>query len=386
MLSPRAVQATGVIDGKLYAPGVDPTSFFASVLDVYDQATDTWIRGSASPTPRSGNAAGVIGGKLYVVGGCIGFPPTGPDCRIGTTNLMEVYDPDFDTWKTLASMPTPRNSVAAAVIDGKLHVVGGNVTCGVCTPLSTHEVYDPATDTWLSSDFGDVAPMPVALNSPAAVAIGGKLYVVGGQNNLGNSTGILQVYDQATNTWDTSNAPMPTNRDAPAVGVINGKLYAVGGISRPPGPDTVVDTLEEYDPATDTWETREPMPTARWVLGAGVIDGKLYVAGGADASFAVVDTLEVYTPPLVPSDAINELIATVIILDLQKGISTSLDAKLDTAFKAIDDVNQNNDIAAINSLNAFINAVEAQRGNKITDAEADTLVEAAQGIIALLGS
>ena len=382
MPSGRGVQATGVIDGKLYAPGVDPTSSFASVLDVYDQATDTWNRGRASPTPRGGNAAGVIGDKLYVVGGCIGFPPTGPDCRIGTTNLLEVYDPDSDTWTTLPPMPTARGFVTAAVIVGKLHVVGGNVSCGACTPLSTHEVYDPATNTWLSSKFGEVAPMPVAVNTPAAVAIGGKLYVVGGGDNLGTTTGILQVYDTAANTWDISNSPMPTDRFEHAVGVINGRLYATGGVSTP---SVIVDTLEEYDPAMDTWVTRTAMPTARWALGAGVIDGKLYVAGGADTSGANVDTLEVYTPPLGPSDEINELIATVISLDIQKGISTSLDAKLDTVLQAIDDVNQNNDIAAINSLNAFINAVEAQRDKKITDAEADDLIEAAQGIIALLG-
>ena len=41
--------------------------------------------------------------------------------------------------------------------------------------------------------------------------------------------------------------------------------------------------------------------------------------------------------------------------------------------------------AAIRSLEAFINAVEAQRGKKITGVEADVLVGAAQEIIELLG-
>ena len=42
--------------------------------------------------------------------------------------------------------------------------------------------------------------------------------------------------------------------------------------------------------------------------------------------------------------------------------------------------------AAINSLEAFINAVEAQRGNKIPEADADTLIAAVQQIIDLLMS
>jgi len=57
--------------------------------------------------------------------------------------------------------------------------------------------------------------------------------------------------------------------------------------------------------------------------------------------------------------------------NLQQGIENSLDAKLDSALNALSDVNQNNNQAAINSLQAFINAVNAQRGSKITNEQAD---------------
>lgn len=87
-----------------------------------------------------------------------------------------------------------------------------------------------------------------------------------------------------------------------------------------------------------------------------------------------------------PDEMIQELVGTVIELNLHKGISNSLDAKLQSALGALDDVNTNNDVAAINTLNAFINAVEAQRGNKITDEDADTLIAAAQAIIDKLES
>ena len=55
-----------------------------------------------------------------------------------------------------------------------------------------------------------------------------------------------------------------------------------------------------------------------------------------------------------------------------------------TPLRALEDENENNDIAAINTLGAFINAVEAQRGKKIPEAEADALIAAAQEIIELL--
>ncbi len=82
--------------------------------------------------------------------------------------------------------------------------------------------------------------------------------------------------------------------------------------------------------------------------------------------------------------AIEDLIAIVVSLNLQQGIENALDAKLDAAIQSLDDVNQNNDVAAFNMLNTFIQNVEAQRGSKLTDAAATQLVAGAQAIIDLL--
>ena len=75
------------------------------------------------------------------------------------------------------------------------------------------------------------------------------------------------------------------------------------------------------------------------------------------------------------------LIATVVDLNLQQGISNALDAKLAAIVLVLDDLNTNNDAAAINMLNAFIQNVEAQRAKKLTDTQADELRDAAQAII-----
>ena len=52
--------------------------------------------------------------------------------------------------------------------------------------------------------------------------------------------------------------------------------------------------------------------------------------------------------------------------------------------KILQDDDADNDPRAINSLQAFINAVNAQRGNKIAEADADELIDIAQQIIDLL--
>jgi parallel beta-helix repeat protein len=83
---------------------------------------------------------------------------------------------------------------------------------------------------------------------------------------------------------------------------------------------------------------------------------------------------------------INGLINDVLMLNLQQGISNSLDAKLSAALQAVDDFNASNDIAAVNTLEAFVAAVRAQSSNKIPEADADELIAVALEIIAILSS
>ena len=85
-----------------------------------------------------------------------------------------------------------------------------------------------------------------------------------------------------------------------------------------------------------------------------------------------------------PISALLQLAETVAAMNLQNGIENSLDSKLDAALNALDDLNTNNDVAACNSLAAFVNAVEAQRGTKLTNLQADELIAAAQEIGTLL--
>jgi PKD repeat protein len=82
------------------------------------------------------------------------------------------------------------------------------------------------------------------------------------------------------------------------------------------------------------------------------------------------------------ADQIRNLIERVEGLGLPKGTERSLLAKLGNALKKLEDGNANNDKAAINTLNAFINGVNAQAGKKIATADALALIAAAESIIA----
>jgi predicted outer membrane repeat protein len=110
------------------------------------------------------------------------------------------------------------------------------------------------------------------------------------------------------------------------------------------------------------------------------LDGNPRIVNG------VVDMGAFEAPLLEPGPLLLKLTQDVIALNLQQGIENGLDAKLDAAMQALEDVNENNDVAAINTLEAFINAIEAQRGNKIPEADADALIADVLEIIELLSA
>jgi len=87
---------------------------------------------------------------------------------------------------------------------------------------------------------------------------------------------------------------------------------------------------------------------------------------------------------LPPETLISLLIDRVESLGFSRGTENSLVAKLNVVLRVLQDVVEGNDHAAIHTLGAFINAVEAQHGKKIAAADADALVAAAERIIGLL--
>ncbi|GAG26877.1 unnamed protein product, partial [marine sediment metagenome] len=86
----------------------------------------------------------------------------------------------------------------------------------------------------------------------------------------------MEEYDPATDTW-TTKAPMPTKRATLGASAVNGIIYVIGGVSG----FTVFSTVEAYDPATDTWTTKADMPTRRCFHPTSAINGKIYAIGGA---------------------------------------------------------------------------------------------------------
>ena len=190
------------------------------------------------------------------------------------------------TWTTKAPMLTPRCCLAAGVVDGVLYVVGG-LNAGLPFPHGELELdaYDARTNTWTTK-----GPMPTPRPFSAAAVADGLLYVVGGAAGFGS----VEAYDPKTNTWSTK-APMPTPRESLSLVAAQGRVYAIGGVGHTFGGTFLLATVEAYDPKTDTWSTKAPMPTLRIDFAAEVLDGIIYVVGG-QRDFVTLETVEAYDP------------------------------------------------------------------------------------------
>lgn len=91
---------------------------------------------------------------------------------------------------------------------------------------------------------------------------------------------------------------MPNPRWGLTTATLNGKIYAIGGADRYP-PLSCSVFVEEYDPVTDTWTTKSPIPVARTALApcAPSVDGKIYVIGGGGLTeYEAYPEVYVYDP------------------------------------------------------------------------------------------
>src|SRR5262245_6224690 len=160
-----------------------------------------------------------------------------------------------------------------------------------------------------SCSWVTATPMPTARSGAAVGTVNGIIYVIGGrQGGTPLYLGTNEAYDPATNSWSPK-APMPTPRsfDGTNGAVLGGKIYCVGGTASSTPFCTVsgcTNIVEVYDPANDTWATAGPLPSARCAPAVVAINGLLYVFGGYTCWYSTAgggityswDTVDVYDP------------------------------------------------------------------------------------------
>lgn len=214
------------------------------------------------PTSRSEITTAHLAGRLYVAGG-ISFP--------GTRDEFEAYDIASNSWHTLKPLPHPLHHVALAAAGGKIYASGGYVALDFTPNGPQLWEYDPAANIWDRK-----ADMPAPRGEHALVSWQGKIYVISGRGE--NATQIWE-YDPQTDAWATDRTSMPTYRHSAAVVLddATGRVYVAGGRD---DAYSALTPVEVYDIATDTWNSLPDLPGPLGGHGGAHTQGKLHIFGG----------------------------------------------------------------------------------------------------------
>ena len=127
-------------------------------------------------------------------------------------------------------------------------------------------------------------------HTPALLGLGdlnGTRYAVAGLGEGVTVLGTLEACDPRSGRW-TTKTPMPTPRYGLGVGVVNGVLCTEGGYGIPGA--GVLPTVQAYDPTTDAWTRRASLPTPRFYLEVTVVDGSLHAIGRFYTSIVAAGT------------------------------------------------------------------------------------------------
>jgi N-acetylneuraminic acid mutarotase len=229
-------------DGKIYAIGGD----YASVSDpgasivaqAYDPALNTWESLPPMPIGREALAAAVdASGTIYAIGGYDGSTAH----ELGS---VATFHPGDASWTTLPDpMTTARSDHAAAALpDGRIYALGGEGQLAG-DELAALEYYQPGMTGWHTAP-----PMPTTRKMLAAAVIGPQLYALGGNRWVGSHmsyTRVVEVYDTTTHAWSQVTS-MPSGRYGHAAVALGGKIYVVGGVRE--AEDTPTSIVEVFTP------------------------------------------------------------------------------------------------------------------------------------------
>ncbi len=240
-------------------------------------AHGNYLKRTPMPARRTGMACTVQDGLVYVIAG-----NTAGAGKEGRMAEVWQYDPSADRWKSLPSLSLERDSAGAAAVDGSIYVVGGHhEEPDKGRTLSRVDRYNPEA----AGQWEEVASMRRPRCDLGVVAVGGKLYAIGGlrferkpkeEDNVHEVGGWVEVYDPHTDAWKDGPS-MPTARYDFATAVTGSRIYCIGGRLKN---GALTNAVEYYDVEEAKWCTDRPLPIAAAALRATIIGRDMYVVGG----------------------------------------------------------------------------------------------------------
>jgi non-specific serine/threonine protein kinase len=236
-------------------------SLAAAILPGVASAGAGWVPGPPLPVPRSEVASAVLDGRIVVLGGS--------EAEGASSRRVDSYDPATRRWSRLPDLPLAVNHAMAASDGKRIYLVGGYANGA---PVRRAYVLDRG------GKWRPLPLMPEARAAGGAAVVRGRLYVVGGVFARGRLARETLVYEPSRRQWSRIAGPSP--REHLGVAALNGRIYAVGG--RSAGFDTNLNLVEELRPGAGGWRELPSIPGRRGGTALAAARGQLVSVGGEE--------------------------------------------------------------------------------------------------------
>ena len=236
-------------------------------------------------------------GRVLIVGGMTN--------REGRLVPAELFDPAANRFLPTQLMNTPRHSHTATKLgDGRVLITGGYNLDG--DYLNSTEIFDPH-----SGRFSPWNPMTTTRAGHKAITLkDGRILIVGGVGTGWTFLSSAEVYDPETGQFETTGSMRETRESHSVVGLSDGTVLVIGGHTGRRSAMRLFDLIERYDPKKGTFSPAGTLVVARHKQDATLLqDGTVLVSGGADTRDAdgVYDSVEIYDPSTETSSMSNPM-------------------------------------------------------------------------------
>ncbi|XP_062594084.1 kelch-like protein 26 isoform X2 [Saccostrea cucullata] len=274
LLDSGLVNNRGFTKALICVGGFSPNGGMTNDLRFYNPETTSWKTLTTIPHIKQCNfGLTVLNSEVFVVGGCY------------NDQIQEVvhqygfrYNPEKDTWKSIAPMTLERCRFYLGALGGKLYAIGGDPSASIDVSLDSApcECFHPEENKWTT-----ISSLPGNRAQHAGVVFEDALYISGGlQDTDEEFYTSFYKYDATSDNW-TELAPMLTARADHAMFIYQGHIYVVGGWHENQNQQRImVADLDRYDHVTDSWETLITLPDPRLYASHTILNNTLHIVGG----------------------------------------------------------------------------------------------------------
>jgi len=239
----RARYGLGAVqyNGHIYAAGGHKTP---NTLEVLFSGETEWTQLAPLPAEQKFHCAALVEDKIYTLG------------SYGTSDICQIYDISENKCQAGPTLPMALYWATAQAVGNKIYLIGGWQPGGA-GKLDTLWILDTVSGEWTRG-----ASIPTPMQTPTSASYANDIFVFCKDSHY--------KYNIQSNRWTPFPTPPRSHGGQAAAVAAGGKIYLIGGC--PGNINEAFNTTDIFDPVTSTWTTGPDLKIARYSFQAVYLD------------------------------------------------------------------------------------------------------------------